>query len=480
MYLEEYARFDAVGLAQLVARKEVSAKELAALALGAIERVNKKLNATAQVFPDRVDACLEDGPFKGVPILNKDLGCEERGVLCEMGSELAKGYLSRKDSLAFSRFRAAGFNNLGRTNTPEFGLAGVTENAVTGISRNPWNLDHTPGGSSGGSCAMVAAGAVPIATAGDGGGSIRSPASHSGLVGMKPTRGRLPAGPDQGESLNGLATTFAVTRTLRDCAATLDAVHGAGIGDPYMIPAPKMPFIDALSSRPRGMRIAYSTTPWVRSCDPEVEAGVHKALSVLEDTGHTIEEARPEIDYDQLIRAALTVSCASVAQGCDALGHLMGRRPSPENLQSATWAFYEAGKQLRATDLLDALDVFNIVSRQAGSFFEEYDLLVVPSCLAPAPKIGALDCDPPGPVDPYTWNEQVSKLGVFMPLFNVTGQPSISLPLHQSGRGLPIGVQFAAKFGDEESLFSIGGVLEEALPWADRRPPVHVSNTAPS
>ncbi|MCZ4354491.1 amidase [Roseovarius aestuarii] len=476
MHLDEYTRFDAVGLAQLIANKDVSAKELATLALEAIESVNAKLNATAQVFPERAAARVEDGPFSGVPILNKDLGCEERGVLCEMGSKLAIGHLSTEDSLAFSRFRAAGFNNMGRTNTPEFGLAGVTENTVTGISRNPWNLDHTPGGSSGGSCAMVAAGAVPIATAGDGGGSIRSPASHSGLVGLKPTRGRLPAGPNQGESLNGLATTFAVTRTLRDCAAVLDAVQGAGTGDPYIIPPPQMPYIDALARAPQPMRIAYSTTPWVRSCDPEVEAGVKKALTVLEGEGHSIEEARPNINYDQLMRAALTVSCTAVAQSCDSLGHSLGRTPSPENLQSATWAFYEAGKRLAATDILDALDVFNTVNRQAGAFFEEYDLLVIPTCLGPAPKIGALDCNPAGPVDPYTWNEQVSKLGVFLPLFNVTGQPALSLPLHQSTNGLPIGVQFAARFGDEASLFSIGGILEQALPWAGRIPPVHASN----
>jgi len=478
MRLSEYARFDAVGLAQLVANKEVSAKELAVLALDAIERVNDKLNAMAQVFPERAEARVEGGAFSGVPILNKDLGCEERGVLCEMGSKLALGNISAKDSLAFSRFRAAGFNNLGRTTTPEFGLAGVTENAVTGISRNPWNLDHTPGGSSGGSCAMVAAGAVPIATAGDGGGSIRSPASHSGLVGLKPTRGRIPAGPDQGESLCGLATTFAVTRTLRDCAAALDAVQGAGIGDPYAIAPSQTRFSVAREQAPRPMRIAYSATPWVRACDPEVEAGVHKTLGILEDCGHSIHEDRPNIDYDALIRAALTVSCATVAQSCDALGQSLGRRPSPENLQSATWAFYDAGKRLAATDLLKAFDVFNTVSRQAGAFFEQYDLLVVPSCLGPAPKIGALECDPAGLVDPYTWNEQVSKLGVFMPLFNVTGQPAISLPLHQSAGGLPIGVQLAARFGDEARLFSVGGVLEQALPWANRIPPVHVS-TAP-
>ena len=478
MDLGEYACFDAVGLAQLVANNEISAKELAILALEAIESVNGKLNATAQIFHERAAAFVEDGPFSGVPILNKDLGCEERGVLCEMGSKLALGHKSAEDSLAFSRFRAAGFNNLGRTNTPEFGLAGVTENAVTGTSRNPWNLDHTPGGSSGGSCAMVAAGAVPIATAGDGGGSIRSPASHSGLVGLKPTRGRLPAGPDKAESLNGLATTFAVTRTLRDCAVTLDAVQGAGVGDPYTIPSPQTCYRVALEQAPKPMRVAYSTTPWVRSCDPEVKAGVNKTLTVLEDMGHSIEEARPEINYDALIRAALTVSCATVAQSCDALGCSLGRRPSPENLQSATWAFYEAGKALAATDLLGALDVFNSVSRQAGAFFEKYDLLVVPSCLGPAPRIGALDCNPAGPVDPYAWNEQVSKLGVFMPLFNVTGQPAISLPLHQSASGLPIGVQFAARFGDEARLFSVGGVLEQALPWAERLPPVHVSTAS--
>ncbi|WP_138933381.1 amidase [Roseovarius arcticus] len=476
MHLTEYARYDAVGLAELVTKKEVTSKELASLALQAIDHVNADLNATIQTFTERVDSCAASGPFSGVPMLNKDIGCEEKGVLCEMGSKLALGNICTQDSLVFSRFRQAGFINLGRTTTPEFGLAGVTENSVTGISRNPWNRDHTPGGSSGGSCAMVAAGAVPIATASDAGGSIRSPASHSGLVGLKPTRGRIPAGPSHAESLNGLGTTFAVTRTMRDCAATLDAVQGAAIGDPYKIAPPARPYMDELGQRSKPMRIAYSTTPWVRACDPEVDAGVKQALSVLEDAGHHVEEARPEIDYVALMAAALTLSCASVANSSDALGALLDRKPGPDNLQSATWAFYEVGKKLSASDVLNALDVLNVVNRQAGQFFESYDVLVLPSCLGPAPLIGALDCDPVGPVDPHTWNEQVSKLGVFMPLFNVTGQPAISLPLHQSSTGLPIGVQFAAKFGDEARLFALGGLLEEALPWADRIPPLHVSN----
>lgn len=476
MHLTEYARYDAVGLAELVAKKDVTPKELAALALEAIEYVNADLNATIETFPERTEAQLTSGPFCGVPMLNKDIGSEESGTLCEMGSNLALGNMCTQDSLVFSRFRQAGFNNLGRTATPEFGLAGVTENLVTGITRSPWNLDHTPGGSSGGSCAMVASGAVPIATASDGGGSIRSPASHSGLVGLKPTRGRISAGPAQAESLNGLGATFAVTRTVRDCAAVLDAVKGAAVGDSYTITPSRTPYANLLTRPPKPMRIAYTTNPWVRECDPEVAAGVHKSLSVLEDAGHHIKEARPEIDYVALMTAALTISCASVAQSSDALGAALGRSPGPDTLQSATWAFYQAGKKLSASDLLNALDVFNVINRQTGAFFEEYDVLVMPSCLAPAPKIGALNCNPEGPVDPHTWNEQVSKLGVFMPLFNVTGQPAISLPLHQSDTGLPIGVQFAAKFGDEASLFALAGVMEQALPWSNKQPTLHVSN----
>ena len=476
MHLTEYARYDAMGLAELVARKDVSSKELATLALEAINYVNADLNATIETFPDRTDAHPASGPFSGVPMLNKDIGAEEKGTLCEMGSKLALGNMCTQDSFVFSRFRQAGFNNLGRTATPEFALAGVTENAVTGITRSPWNLDHTPGGSSGGSCAMVASGAVPIATASDGGGSIRSPASHSGLVGLKPTRGRISAGPAQAEALNGLAATFAVTRTVRDCAAALDAVKGSAVGDPYIIPPSETSYLDLLARPPKTMRIAYTTDPWVRECDPEVQAGVHKALNALEDAGHNIEEARPEIDYVALMAAALTVSCASVAHSSDALGAALGRTPGPDNLQSATWAFYQAGKKLSASDILDALEVFNTINRQAGAFFEAYDVLVMPSCLGPAPKIGALDCNPAGPVDPHTWNEQVSKLGVFMPLFNVTGQPAISLPLHQSSGGLPIGVQFAAKFGDEASLFSLAGFMEQALPWSHKQPALHVSN----
>jgi len=478
MNLDEYTGCDATALSELLLNKKVTAAELAELALTAIERVNPKLNAVIESFAERADRqflkTLPDGPFTGVPMLNKDISCAEKGVTIEMGSELTRGYIPTEDSTIFARLRNAGLVNLGRTTTPEFGLAGVTESIIAGITRNPWDTDRTPGGSSGGSCAMVAAGVVPIASASDGGGSIRSPASHCGLVGLKPTRGRIPVGPGRAESNNGLGIAFAVTRSVRDCAALLEALHGPAPGDPYGIAPPSGPFLNELQHQSQPLRIAYTTKPW-SGLKPENEVcdGVIKALNILESNGHYIEEARPEFDFEQFMAATLEVWCANMTAGADALAKFLKRNPSRGNLQSATWAFYKHGQTLTAADLLNALSAFNTVNRQFGAFFERYDVLVTPSCLTPAPEIGILDCNPPGEVDARAWNDKVFQVDTFMPVYNTTGQPAISLPLHQSKHGLPIGVQLASGFGDEATLFRLSALLEQEMPWGDRTPTVH-------
>ena len=480
MNLAEYAELDGLGLAELVERGEVEPKELAELALQGVEEVNPALNAVIETFPERAASLtregLADGPFRGVPFLIKDLGMTEEGVRSEWGSRLAEGLVADHDTELMVRFRNAGLVNLGRTTAPEMGYSATTESVVYGATRNPWNTGRITDGSSGGACAAVAAGVVPVAHANDGGGSIRGPAACCGVVGLKPTRGRTPTGPDQGEFLSGLAIEFAVTRTVRDSAALLDEIAGPGVGDPYVIPGPDHPYRDAVDTRPGRQRIAFSTTPWFGP-DPETEiiAAIEATAKLCEEMGHEVVETSPRFDGEAFLEATHDVWCAHLAHGIDNLAGVVGRAPSPDNLERCTWACYEYGRSLKADDLLRGLDVFNTVNRGVAPFFSEYDVLITPNSSMLAPAIGTFDQNAPG-LDAWDWTKNLFSFDTFLPLYNTTGQPAITLPLHQSEDGLPIGVQFAARFGDEATLFRLAAVLEEALPWIDRRPPIHAAS----
>lgn len=477
MNLSEYATHDATSLAALVRAGQVTARELAELALQAVEAMNGPLNAVIETFPDRLDALPSnrhaDGPLVGVPMLNKDLIAEE-GTRLELGSVLAQGLVAAEDSALVAKLRRAGLNNLGRTTTPELGLASVTESRIQGITRNPWDTGRTPGGSSGGSAAMVAAGAVPIATGGDGGGSIRSPAGHCGLVGLKPTRGRVSSAPMPADPIAGLAIDFVLTRSVRDCAAALDAAHGPVPGDAYGIPVPRRPYVDELAPPARPLRIGFTTTAWSGAPgDADARAGVAAALAVLEAAGHVVEEARPECDHDALARAALDLWSVNTAHAFDGLGPFLGRTPGPGTLQSTTLALYRRGRTVPGMDIMAAMEAFNTANHAVGAFFQRYDVLVTPTCLSAAPPVGAVRCDPEGPVDAVEWSAGMNRIDDFMPLFNISGHPAISLPLHWTADGLPVGVQLVAGFADEATLFQLAALFEQALPWQGRRPPVH-------
>jgi amidase len=478
MRLDEYAAHDGLGLAELIRKGEVTSRALCELALAGIAKVNPRLNAVIETFPDRVADLSKTetpkGPFGGVPILLKDFPIE-KGVRGEMGSQLFTGFAPDHDNELMLGLRRAGFVTLGRTASSELGLAALTRSRHSGITRNPWDPGRSPAGSTGGGAAAVAAGIVPIAQGSDGGGSIRNPASFCGLVGLKPSRGRISAGPDDGDPLSGMAIAFAITRSLRDCAAALDSVSGPGVGDPFEIARPERPYAEELR-RPAGkLRIAFTAKAWSGlPLDPELAAGVRSIARLLESMGHGVSERAPAFDYEQFLAAQIDLWCGHTAYGIDSLAEALGRKPGPDNLQTTSWATYEAGKRLSATRFLAAEAVYNTVTRQVGGFFRNIDVLLTPTCTVQPLALDAHDIDRPGATVEDLFNH-LAPIETFTALFNGTGQPAMSLPLCWSTSGLPLGMQLVGRFADEATLFRLAAALEQALPWRDRRPPIHVA-----
>ena len=477
--LKDYTAHDGLGLAELVARKEVTPDELGAAAFEAVAKVNPRINAVLHTIPKEaaaeIRAGLPRGPFTGVPFLIKEIVLHAKGVRCEMGSKLAQGYVPDADTELMARFRRAGFVLAGTTQTPEFGYNPTTETRAFGPVHNPWNLGHSPGGSSGGSGAAVAAGIVPIAHANDGGGSIRIPASCNGLVGLKPSRDRIPSGPDYGDLLCGLACEFALTRSVRDAAALLDAVAGPDPGAPGHPVPPARPYREQIGTPPSRLRIAWTTTPASGAkIDPECEKAVHETVRLLESLGHTLIEDRPRYDWDAFLENVNVIWGAFGVASIDFASAMTGRKPGPDNLEAVTLASYEDGKRYSAIDLLNAMTHCNLVSRQVGPFFEKVDVLVTPTIARQPAPLGELNQNREG-MRAMEWTRQIFSYVPFTPLFNVTGQPAISLPLHWSADGIPVGVQIAGRFGDEATLLRLAAQLEQARPWAAKRPPIHAA-----
>jgi amidase len=477
--LKEYSSHDGLGLAELVAKKEIAPKELLDAALQAIAKVNPKLNAILQTLPEMAAAEIRDGlgqgPFAGVPFLIKELLLQAKNVRSDMGSKLAQGLVAPQDSEPMARFRRAGLMLVGTTQTPELGYNPTTETRLFGPVHNPWDLARSAGGSSGGSGAAVAAGIVPLAHASDGGGSIRIPASCNGLVGLKPTRDRVPTGPDYADPLCGLAIEFAVTRSVRDAAALLDAVAGPDIGAPGHPVPPTRPFRQEVGTPPGRLRIAWTTTPASgEKIDPECVKAIHQTVSLLEELGHTLIEDRPHYDWETFLQNVHVIWTSFTTSSVNAIAAALNRKPGPDNLEAVTLACYEDGKRYTAVDLLNAMAHGNILSREVGRFFETVDVLVTPTIAQLPAPLGELNQDRKG-MTAMEWTRQVFAYVPFTPLFNSTGQPAISLPLHWSVTGLPVGVQFAGRFGDESTLLRLASQLEQARPWAGKRPPVHAA-----
>ena len=479
MNLAEYCTYDGVGLAELVRKREVSPKELANLCVDAVQKVNPMINAVIEVWSDRIegldDVSVPDGPFAGVPFLMKDVGAGEGGRVQDSGSRLMKGHIVDKDSYLTERFKEAGLILLGRTTCPEFAMGITTESVLNGATRNPWDLDKMAGGSSGGSAASVSAGIVPVAHGSDNGGSIRIPASACGLVGLKPSRGRVTGGPDFGEIFSGTLQEFVLSRTLRDTAVMLDAVSAPAPGDPFIITQPSRPYRQEVGAPVGKLRVAWTTTPWKPGAlvDSEVVKCVERVATELEGAGHDVEEAAPVFDYEEFLKATCDAWAFGMYAGMDMFAAMTRRQISLENVEPVILSYYNYSKGLPAARTFMTEMTLNKVRRTFGSFFETHDLLITPTLAKLPDPIGSyskMRTD----IDYVEFMRLCDETKGFCNAANVTGQPAISLPLGQSKSGLPVGVQFIARFGEEATLIRLASYLEQAMPWRDRIPPVHV------
>lgn len=469
---DDLDRYDGLGLAELVRRREVSPVELLDATIARVEMRNPAVNAVIHRMDEEarraIAAGLPAGPFTGVPYLLKDLGALYAGTPTTSGSAFFRDAVADHDSEIVRRLKRAGLVIFGKTNTSEFGLSTSVEPRLFGATRNPWNQAYSAGGSSGGAGAAVAAGMLPMAHATDGGGSIRIPASACGLFGLKPTRARTPAGPDVGESWNGAGIGHAVTRSVRDSAALLDATAGPDIGDPYWAPPPRGSFLAELGADPGKLKIAIATTAWNGSpVDPECAAAAMDAARLCESLGHDVTEASPAIDEEARNAAMRIIICAHTRATLELRGRALGREPCPEDVETSTWATAEYGRQVTASDYAKAIRALHQTGRVIGRFFGEYDVLVTPAMCRPPHKLGVLA---QSGNDPHAYLEAILGTIAFTSPFNTTGSPAMSVPLSWSSAGLPIGVQFAAGFGEEATLFRLAAQLEKARPWADRRP----------
>jgi len=481
--LDEYAAHDAAGLARLVADREVTATELTALAMEAVAAVDGSLHGVVELYDDAVDRAAAvdaapSGPLAGVPMFRKDIGASEAGKDTELGSRIALGLRTHRDSHLTTAFKQAGLVIVGRSATSEMGCYGTVEPAYRPATVNPWMPGRTSGGSSGGSAALVAAGAVPVAHANDGAGSIRIPASCCGLVGLKPSRGRVSAGPGGAEPNFGGSVQLVVSRTVADSAIVLDAVAGPRPGDPFVIPGPPAPYRsfarpDALAGP---LRIAVTHADWgPAAVDPEVAAVTAHTAATLASLGHHVEEVAFPFDYEQFEQPFIDLWAYGVAGPIAGVGKRMSRPLTTEFLEPVTLAWVEHYRQLTPDDIAHALDEVNRMTRRSGALFEQFDLLLTPTLARPAVPHGILggtrtDLDAAG-------NARVL-LGFnpFCPMFNLTGQPAITVPVGMSGEGLPIGVQLVGRNAAEHVLIGMAAQLEVALPWSARRPAVHVAN----
>lgn len=474
---EELARLDATAQAELVRSGEATPVELAEAAIERIEATNGELNAVIHpLFEEGLDAArgeLPDGPFKGVPFLLKDLGAAFAGQPLHLGMNYLKerDFRAPIDTYLAERFRAAGLVTLGKTSCPELGILPTTEPRAYGPSRNPWNLEHSTGGSSGGSAGAVAGGMVPMAHANDGGGSIRIPAANCGLVGLKPSRQRTSEGPLVGDFMSGLTAELCVSRSVRDTAALLEAVHGPAPGDPYVAPPPLRPYTDEVGADPGKLRIAlWTETVIEQDADPEVIAAARAGAKALEGLGHEIEE--PDMSALQsldMVEPFLVRWAAGQAQALAQLGTVGGQPIGPDEVEPLTWALAEIGRSRSAGEYLEAVGQHQVLSRMIAAIYESgFDLLLTPTLGEPPPPLGSFDDSGPDPMAAF---ERAFLSGCFTAAFNATGQPAISLPLHWSEDGLPIGVQLVAPLGREDLLLRVAAQLEQAVPWADRIPP---------
>jgi amidase len=472
--INEFYSLDATAMAELVRRKEVKAIELVDAAIERIERLNPTLNAVITPMYEQARATasreLPEGPFTGVPFLLKDLGAAYGGVRMTMGSAFLSQLVPDHDSELVVRLKRAGLIILGKTNTPEFGILPTTEPRLFGPTRNPWDIGRTTGGSSGGSAAAVAAGLVPMAHANDGGGSIRIPASCCGLFGLKPTRARNPLGPNFGDLFSGMIVEHAVTRSVRDSAALLDATSGPDVGDPYWAPPPPRPFLKEVGANPRKLRIAFTTAAAAElKVHPDCISAVRDAAKLCATLGHEVEEAAPVVPWELVPKNFMVVWSAGCAWIIESLGLATGQKAVPDKLEPLTWALYQMGQKESASAYLLSLTILQRIARDIARFFFKYDVWLTPTLAEPPVPLGSFDSPPE---DPLQGLQRAEEFVPFTPICNATGQPAMSVPLYWNADNLPVGVHFIGRFGDEATLFRLAAQFESARPWANRRPPI--------
>jgi amidase len=469
--MRDYADYDGLGLAELVKTGEVTPTELLDAAIERIERHNGALNAVVHKAYDEAKqtaaGALPEGPFKGVPFLIKDLGLKVKGWPRTSGSRFAQVAADDHDSELVQRYRATGAVLAGKTNTPEFGIPGVTTSARLGPCRNPWNPEHISGGSSGGAASAVAAGMVPLAHASDGLGSIRIPAACCGLVGLKTTRDRNPNGQDDADRAIGFSVDHVVSRSVRDSAAMLDATGYPEAGSPFAYPQKERPFLDEVSASPGKLRIAWSSeTPAGAPIEPEIRAKLEQTAETLRALGHDVREEGLGIDYRLLYRAQGLVSAANFSAGIRRWIERIGREPG-DDIEGLARRGYEAGKKISGQDAMWGWQQLRLMNRQILQRFETWDVWLTPVLSTNVPRVDYLDTLME---DLKEFDKRQARTFGFTPPFNMTGQPSMSLPLWQSESGLPIGIMFTGRYGDEATLFRLAGQLEKELPWGGRKP----------
>jgi amidase len=470
MKYEEYAQYDAVGLAALVAKKDVSASELLDVAVARMEAVNPAVNAVVRNLEGEARRTIKDGvpngPLAGVPFLLKDIGATMKGVVTSAGSRVLAEVPAGEDSAIVQSYRNAGLVIFGKTNTPEFGLAATTEPVLFGPSRNPWNTGRTTGGSSGGAAAAVAAGIVPAAHASDGGGSIRTPASCCGLFGLKPSRGRVSMAP-VGEGWGGLGVQHVVSRSVRDSAAMLDVECRPQPGDPYFIAPPERPFVEEVGRDPGKLRIGFTTAALTWGTpDPQCVRAVRETAALCEQLGHHVEETLLPGNYQMMAMAVNIVVGSNIAAVLEREAERRGSPIREDELEKLTWLVYQDGRKMTALKYAEAMHTLHGFGRTFTRAFAKYDVILMSTnCRVPYP-LGFMNTNADDLMD-YS-----ERLYNFMPNtqpFNVAGLPAASMPLGWSDDGLPIGLQFAAKMGDEATIFRLAAQIEQARPWKDKR-----------
>jgi amidase len=475
--MTDLSLLDATAQAELVRAGEASAAELVDAAIGRIEKLNGEVNAVIHPLYERARAAVKNklpqGPFSGVPIVIKDLDGTLAGAPYHAGNKALKAahHVATQTSYLFDKLERAGFVIVGKTNTPEFGLMPTAEPQAYGPTHNPWNLAHSSGGSSGGSAAAVASGMVPVGHAGDGGGSIRIPASMCGLFGLKPTRGRVSLGPAEHEAWAGLVMRHVVTRSVRDSGAVLDVLQGEMTGDWYTAPPPARAYADEVGADPGRLRVGVRTSAplGLATVDADCIAAVEETARTLESLGHTVVAAGPDaLDDGALLETFTIVMLSSLRADMAEVEAVIGRPVTADDMEPSTWANYEAGAAIDAGSYVAALTKMQGWARRTIAWWPDagFDLLLTPTCAEPPPRLGDL-------TDPVTGGSRLLPFVIFTAPFNVTGQPAMSVPLASSASGLPVGVQLVGAPYREDLLIRVAAQLEQAQPWADRRPSVH-------